>query len=150
MSTHVMREDTYRVYRIRLELLLGISRNKTDVEIHRLIEAGLTSDKVLLLTQLRSQVVQERDHDIAHKKTSREAAGPNPRVNAYESDQLFRFAHITAMAQAIFGDDAKAERWLSKPKERLAGKKPYEMLSTTPGTWEVERMLIQLAEPFAF
>nr|WP_306108897.1 MbcA/ParS/Xre antitoxin family protein [Pseudomonas sp. ANT_J12] len=36
------------------------------------------------------------------------------------------------MAEVLFGDETKARRWLSKSKERLAGRKPYEMLSTTP------------------
>jgi uncharacterized protein (DUF2384 family) len=54
------------------------------------------------------------------------------------------------MAEVLFGDNIKARRWLSKPKSRFAGRKPLEMLSTLPGTREVEVMLIQVAEPFAF
>ncbi|MNY41823.1 hypothetical protein D3C86_1766650 [compost metagenome] len=67
-----------------------------------------------------------------------------------ESDRLFRVAHITAMAQTLFGDDEKAKHWLSKSKDRFSGKSPIAMLSTTQGTRLIEELLIQTAEGFAF
>lgn len=63
---------------------------------------------------------------------------------------LYRFAHITAMVESIFGSDEKAMQWLSKPKDRFSGKSPLSMLTTTQGASQVEEMLIQLAEGFAF
>lgn len=54
------------------------------------------------------------------------------------------------MAEALFGDAAKARRWLSKSKVRFSGKSPVEMLSTTHGTRGVEETLIQVAEAFVF
>lgn len=44
------------------------------------------------------------------------------------SDRLFRAAHITAMADTLFGNDEKAKRWLSKPKDRFSEKSPMAML----------------------
>jgi hypothetical protein len=38
----------------------------------------------------------------------------------------------------------KARRWLSKSKDRLAGRRPLEMLSTIHRPREVEMMLIQM------
>lgn len=72
------------------------------------------------------------------------------RLNLRESDLLFRYVHITAMAEVLFGDEIKARRWLSKSKDRLAGSKPLDMLSTFPGMREVEMMLVKVAEPSAF
>jgi len=46
----------------------------------------------------------------------------------------YRFAHITAMAEAFFGDADKAVRGLTKPKERFSGKSPLSMLTSTVGT----------------
>lgn len=150
MLAEVLREDTYFAYRIRLELLLGISRNKSDQEIHNLIEAGFMPQRVTSLIELYLQIVSEPDQTSALKKMLRDKTSPFRPMSAYENDKLFRLGHIAALAQVVFGDDTKAMRWLSKPKERLAGWKPYELLSTTPGTNEVERMLIQVTEPFSF
>lgn len=66
-----------------------------------------------------------------------------------ESDRVFRLAHVTAMAETLFGDSQKAQRWLSKPKLRFAEKPPYALLSTSLGTRLVEEFLIQLAEGLA-
>ncbi|MCY1461567.1 putative toxin-antitoxin system antitoxin component [compost metagenome] len=72
------------------------------------------------------------------------------RLTADESGLLFRVAHIVAMAEALFKDDVKVKRWLSKSKERFSGKSPIAMLSTSHGTRRVEEMLIQLADGIAF
>lgn len=54
------------------------------------------------------------------------------------------------MAESIFGSEEKAMQWLSKPKDRFSGKSPLSKLATTQGASQVEEMLIQLAEGFAF
>ena len=149
MFAEVMREDFYRSYRIRLELLLGIPRQASDQDIHELFEGGFMPNSVISLSDLRVLSPLARDQ-IIPLKTLRYRAARNQRLTVLESDRLFRFVHITAMAEVLFGDETKARRWLSKSKERLAGRKPYEILSTTPGTREVELMLIQTTEPFAF
>jgi len=148
MFAEVMRKDPYLSYRIRLELLLGIPRHNTDQDIHELIEAGFMPERVISLSDLRLLGPLERDQ-IIPLKTLRVRAARNQPLTVSESDRLFKFAHITALAQVIFGNEMKAMRWLSKSKERLAGRKPYEMLSTTPGIREVELMLIQASESFA-
>lgn len=149
MIAEVMRGDFYHAYRIRLERLLGISREESDQSIHELIAAGFIPQRVNPLMHLYLQAGSDTDQISAIEKLLNEKLDPNGRMSVCESDKLFRFGHITAMAQVIFGDDTKAMRWLSKPKKRLGGRKPYELLSTTPGTREVERMLVQVSEPFA-
>lgn len=145
MFAEVMREDIYRAYRVRLELMLGISRNKSDQEIHFLIEAGFSAQRVIPLTQLFLQATSDPEQISALKTMI--SRKPGQSLSARESDRLFRFGYIIAMAQAIFGDNVKAMRWLSKPKRRFAGRRPCELLSTTPGTRAVERLLIQISEP---
>lgn len=54
------------------------------------------------------------------------------------------------MAMALFGDDEKATRWLSKSKKGLVGQTPIEMALTTQGADEVEELLIQLAKGIVF
>jgi len=53
------------------------------------------------------------------------------------------------MAEALFGDEQKAQRWLSKPKQRFAMEPAYALLATSPGIHLVEELLIQLAEGLA-
>lgn len=149
MFAEVMPGNVYRSYRIRLELLLGIPYDASDQDVHELIESGFTPDRITSLCDLGVISPFERDQIIA-LKTLRTRVVRNQRLTVYESDRLFRFVHITAMAEALFGDEMKARRWLSKSKDRLAGRRPLEMLSTIHGTREVEVMLIQVAEPFAF
>ena len=53
--------------------------------------------------------------------------------------------HIVAeMAARIFGDPAKAHRWLRKPKASLGGKTPLAYLATEAGARVVEEMLNQI------
>lgn len=129
--THAQRSLPYRSYRIRLELLLGIPRHASDQDIHELFDGCFMPNSVISLSDLRLLSPLERDQ-IIPLRTLRDRAARNQRLTVYESDRLFRFVHITAMAEVLFGDETKARRWLSKSKERLAGRKPYEMLSTTP------------------
>lgn len=149
MFAEVMQENFYRDYRMQLERLLGLSSEKTNQNIHELIEAGFIPQKVIPLLQLYLQACSDPAQTSSIERMLYEDSAITRRMSTRESDELFRFGHITAMARVIFGDDAKATRWLSKPKERLGGRKPYDLLSTTIGTEEVERMLIQVYEAFA-
>lgn len=149
MFAEVMQEDFYRDYRMQLERLLGISTDKTNQDIHELVEAGLIPQRVIPLLQLYLKACSDPVQISSLEKMLNARSAISQKMSSHESDQLFRFGHITAMARVIFGDDAKATRWLSKPKERFGGRKPYDMLSTTIGTEEVERMLVQVYEAFA-
>ena len=92
---------------------------------------------------------EERDR-IIPLKTLKTKLVSNQLLTVDESDRLFRFVHIIAMAEVIFGDAGKAKQWLSKPKSRFSGKSPTAMLTTTHGTHRVEEMLIQVAEGMSF
>lgn len=149
MIAPVMRKDAYRDYRVRLELLLHIPANASEQEIHELIEAGFLPDSVMSLCDMGVIGPTERNH-IIPLRTLKIRLAERQQLTVHESDRLFRFAHIIAMAGTLFGNDEKAKRWLSKPKERFSGKAPFAMLSTLPGTRLVEEMLIQVAEGIAF
>ncbi|MNL07566.1 hypothetical protein D3C87_1282460 [compost metagenome] len=146
-----MQKDAYLFYRTRLETLLAIPFSASDFEIHQLIAHGFEPDTVLTLNSNRHRfLISFECNQIVSNKALKMRAARNQRLTTYESDRVFKLVHVTAMAEAIFGDSTKAVRWLAKPKKRFAGRKPYEMLSTTPGTWQVERLLIGIADPFPF
>jgi len=89
MLAEVMREDTYCAYRIRLELLLGIPRDKSDQEIHDLIEAGFMPERVASLIGFYLQIVSEPDQTRALKKMLKDRPCFTRPMSAYESDKLF-------------------------------------------------------------
>jgi putative toxin-antitoxin system antitoxin component (TIGR02293 family) len=80
---------------------------------------------------------------LAHRKTRHEALSHD------ESDRAVRIARITSLAEEVFGDDAKASRWLRKAKSRFEGRAPMELLRTEAGARLVEEMLLQLDYGFA-
>ncbi|VVO05471.1 antitoxin Xre/MbcA/ParS toxin-binding domain-containing protein [Pseudomonas fluorescens] len=149
MLAEVMREPAYAAYRIRLEALLQIPTDASELEIHEIIQCGFAADRLMKLCDQGDVTPLERDQ-IIPLKTLKTRIAKDQKLTVDESDRLFRAAHITAMADALFGNDEKAKRWLSKPKDRFSGKSPMAMLSTIQGTRQVEEMLIQLAEGFTF
>jgi putative toxin-antitoxin system antitoxin component (TIGR02293 family) len=80
---------------------------------------------------------------LAHRRTQHEL------LTHDESDRAVRIARITSQAEEVFGDDAKAARWLRKPKARFEGRVPLELLRTEAGSRIVEEMLLQIDYCFA-
>lgn len=149
MLAEVMREPVYGAYRARLEALLEIPANATPLEIHEMIQVGFAADRLMQLCEQGEVTPLDRDQ-IIPLKTLKTRVAKEQKLTVDESDRLFRAGHIIAMAETLFGNDDKAKRWLSKPKDRFSGRSPMAMLSTIEGTRQVEEMLIQLAEGFAF
>ena len=44
-----------------------------------------------------------------------------------------RIGKIVALAERVFGDEDRALKWLRKPKRRLDGKTPFDLLATAEG-----------------
>lgn len=147
MITGVMREETYRDYRRRLGLLLHIPIVASDQDIHEYIEAGFLPDCAVALFKLGAIGPSELNRIIPLRVLKTRMA-TRRRLTLRESDCLFRFAHVIASAIAIFGNENKATRWLSKPKARFSGRIPFLMLSTLQGTRLVEEMLMEIADAF--
>lgn len=61
-----------------------------------------------------------------------------------QSDRLIRVARIIAAAEATFGSAEKAGRWLRRPTTALDGDKPIDLLDTSEGCRQVERLLTRI------
>lgn len=61
-------------------------------------------------------------------------------LTAAESDRVLRIARVCGLAERIFGDAAKSNRWLSKDNAIL-GAPPLALLATDAGAREVEAEL---------
>jgi putative toxin-antitoxin system antitoxin component (TIGR02293 family) len=149
MLAEIMREPAYGAYRSRLNALLHIPIDASEMEIHVIIQVGFAAKRLIKLCEQGDMTTAERDQ-IIPLKTLKTRAAKDQKLTVDESDRLFRAAHITAMADAVFGNEEKAKRWLSKPKDRFSGLSPIAMLSTVQGTRQVEETLIQMTEGFAF
>lgn len=132
----------------RIEVKLGVTPLRSDRDLARLVDARLPLATVESLSshgmsdeEIYSFIVPRRT--LVHRKSRREA------LTHDESDRAVRIARITSLAEEVFGDDAKAGRWLRKAKVRFEGRSPLEMLRTETGARLVEEMLLQLDYGFA-
>lgn len=149
MFAEAMRDAGYAAYRARLNALLGISENATENQIHQQIMAGFPASRLVELCENGDVSPIERDQIIPLRTLKTRLSKEQP-LTVDESDRLFRAAHIMAMAETIFGAHEKAKRWLNKPKERFNGETPMAMLITLHGTRQVEEMLLQITDGYAF
>ncbi|PWB82891.1 MAG: toxin-antitoxin system antitoxin component family protein [Methylocystaceae bacterium] len=58
-----------------------------------------------------------------------------------QSDRLMRVARVIAAAEAIFGSQEKASRWLRRSTTALDGDSPISLLDTSEGCRQIERLL---------
>lgn len=111
--------------------------------------AGLPASRLIALSEQGYLSPAERNR-IIPLRTLKTRLSKNQSLTVIESDRLFRTAHITAMAETIFGTHEKAKRWLVKAKRRFHDETPMAMLLTTHGTCQVEELLVQITEGYAF
>jgi putative toxin-antitoxin system antitoxin component (TIGR02293 family) len=63
------------------------------------------------------------------------------KLDAVESDRLYRVARVAAQAVAVFGAEDKATTWLQRPNRALNGELPIRLLDTDVGARQVEDIL---------
>jgi putative toxin-antitoxin system antitoxin component (TIGR02293 family) len=132
----------------RIEIKLGITPLRSDRDLARLVDERLPLTTVESLSshgmsdeEIYSFIVPRRT--LVHRKNRHES------LTHDESDRAVRIARITSLAEEVFGDDAKASRWLRKAKMRFEGRSPLEMLRTEAAARLVEELLLQLDYGFA-
>ena len=69
---------------------------------------------------------------------------PAARLSPVESDRLYRFARILALAEDVFESREDAIEWLNSGQYGLGGAVPIKMLQTDAGSREVEELLIRI------
>jgi putative toxin-antitoxin system antitoxin component (TIGR02293 family) len=63
------------------------------------------------------------------------------KLDADESDRLYRIARVAAQAFAVFGTEDKAAAWLGRANRALDGEVPVRLLDTDVGARLVEDVL---------
>src|SRR5262249_59278913 len=77
------------------------------------------------------------------RPSPRRIRGREP-LTVEETDRAVRLARVAELAERIFGDKAKAHRWLRKPKRTLSQATPLTYLASEAGARLVEDMLYRI------
>ena len=122
---------------------LGVSGLRSGEEIALLVEKRLpaTAVKALVRGGLSDAEVYQL---ILPRRTLAHRIAKHQPLSRDESDKAVRAARIAAMAEQVFGEPARAWRWLRKPKGRFDGRTPVEMLATEAGARLVEEMIVEI------
>jgi putative toxin-antitoxin system antitoxin component (TIGR02293 family) len=81
---------------------------------------------------------------VAPKRTLARRRASKEFLTVEETDKALRLKRIAVQAERVFGDAAKAHRWLRKPKRALNGETPVAFLASEEGARKVEEMLYRI------
>jgi putative toxin-antitoxin system antitoxin component (TIGR02293 family) len=87
---------------------------------------------------------QEIERFIIPARTWRHRKARREPLTLEESDRVVRLTRIQAMAEDVFGDVEKANRWLRENLGVLDGKSPLEVARSEAGARLVEQMLARI------
>jgi len=114
----------------------------TNVLSYIKIRFNLSDEDVARITGVSLRTVARRRKDnitVAYDRKNKQA-----RLSPIESDRIYRFARIIALAEDVFEDKAEALEWLNTAQKGLDGAIPFTMLQTDAGSREVEQLLIRI------
>jgi putative toxin-antitoxin system antitoxin component (TIGR02293 family) len=86
----------------------------------------------------------EIEHFIIPARTRRHRQTRQEPLTIEESDRLVRIARIQSLAEDVFGDEAKANRWLREGLGILNGNTPLEVSRTEAGGRVIEQILAKI------
>jgi putative toxin-antitoxin system antitoxin component (TIGR02293 family) len=116
----------------------------TAAELRERVERGLpyrslesVRERLRLTLPEFASVLHMPPRTLARRKQAR-------RLDADESDRLYRLARMAAHAVAVFGTEDKATTWLHRPNRALGGETPVRLLGTDIGARQVEEVLGRL------
>lgn len=78
---------------------------------------------------------------VVPKRTLARRRAASELLTVEETDKALRLKRIAKLAERVFGDAIKAQRWLRKPKRSLLGDAPVDYLASENGARLVEEML---------
>ena len=118
---------------------------RTDDDLRSAIREGFPQKVVGSLMSSAGLTLKELSATLDLSPRSLQRRRTQGRLARYESDRLYRLAHIVALAKRYVGDDETAVRWLRRPNRALGGVVPLELIDTEPGARAVENVLGRIA-----
>jgi len=119
------------------------SEVNSDADLARLVHRRIP---LRVLTRIRSIGFTDQEiwRFIIPARTQRHRKAKKERLTVEESDRLVRLTRIQALAEDVFGDATKANRWLREGLGILDGKAPLEVAQTDSGARVVEQVLAKI------
>lgn len=117
--------------RSQAELALAVQHRLPLRALRSLAQAGLTE--------------QEIEKFVIPQRTRRHRAAKHQPLTVEESDRAVRLLRIQTLAEATFGDTAKAHQWLRRPLLEIGHESPLVMAQTEAGVRVVETILGKIA-----
>ena len=81
---------------------------------------------------------------IIPARTRRHREAKKERLTVEESDRLVRMARVQALAEDVFGNADRANRWLREPLGELSSTAPLDWARTEAGARLVEEILAKI------
>ena len=145
-----MAEEEHSLYQATVQLLGGprvlhLRREiDSDVDVHDLVSRGIPGEAMMkffkgLTTTPFEKVLKVMR--ISLRTFARRKTAPKKRLPPDESERLWRYAEIMALATRAFGSQEAAEEWLNQPALGLRWEKPIDWMKTEPGADYVETYL---------
>ena len=113
----------------------------TSTELRQRIKRGLpyrslesVRERLGLSVPETARVLHMPPRTLARRRQTR-------KLDADESDRLYRIARVAAQAFAVFGTQDKTATWLRRPNRALNGEVPIHLLDTDVGARQVEDIL---------
>jgi putative toxin-antitoxin system antitoxin component (TIGR02293 family) len=113
----------------------------SSTELHRRIKRGLpyrslesVRERLGLSVPETASVLHMPPRTLARRRQTR-------KLDADESDRLYRIARVAAQAFGVFGTEEKAATWLRRPNRALNGEVPIRLLDTDVGARQIEDIL---------
>jgi putative toxin-antitoxin system antitoxin component (TIGR02293 family) len=125
------------------QTVLGtVVRSQADLALAVRNRLPLTTLKGLALAGLSEQ---EIERFVIPQRTRRHRADKHQPLTVDESDRAVRLLRVQTLAEDIFGDKDKANRWLRRPLTELHGECPLVIAQTEAGARVIETILGKIA-----
>ena len=115
----------------------------TEADLARLVH-GRMPLRVLAYVKRGGFSEREIEQYIIPARTRRHRKARRERLSVEESDRVVRLTRIQALAEDVFGEAEKANRWLREGLGILDGKAPLELAQTEAGARLVEQVLAKI------
>jgi putative toxin-antitoxin system antitoxin component (TIGR02293 family) len=115
----------------------------SDADLARLVDHGIRLNALDHIERAGFSR-QEIEHYIIAARTLRHRRSRKEPLTLDESDRLVRLARVQALAEDVFGDVEKANRWLRQELGALDGKSPLEVARSEAGARVVEQILAKI------
>lgn len=120
---------------------------RSQLEIHELIEKGLPSQDILRFVEsvslLQDRRLVVKVIGMSERTLARRIKSPEP-LTAEQSSRTWRFAEVLTKAEEVLGDEDEAQRWMDTPAMALEGRKPIDLITTQVGYELVDDLLTRM------